>query len=217
MEKDPVRKDGAEMIISENISELVTALAKAQGAIENAAKSSLNIHFKSAYATLSDIREATREPLATNGLSIVQGLRTVQGAIEVETILFHNSGQSIRETLAVPLGRPDPQSMGSAATYGRKYALMAMLGLAAEDDDGNAATAAANGKGAAPSVTGPISPAQAEEIKMDIIHSGADLPRFLRTFGIEKIEEMPAARFAEAKHKLELKLQQTLRDEGSDA
>jgi hypothetical protein len=205
------------MIISENIAELVTALAKAQGAIENASKSSINPHFKSSYADLASIREAIREPLSENGLSIVQGLRTGQGALEVETILFHNSGQSIRETLTVPLGRPDPQSMGSAATYGRRYALMALLGLASEDDDGNAATAAANGKGAAPGTTGPISPAQAEEIKMDIIHSGADLPRFLRTFGIEKIEEMPAARFAEAKHKLALKLEQTLRDESSDA
>jgi hypothetical protein len=55
---------------------------------------------------------------------------------------------------------------------------------------------------------------------MDIIHSGADLARFLKTFGISRIEEMPAGRFAEAKHKLDLKLQQTLaeeRDEGSDA
>jgi hypothetical protein len=207
------------MIISESISELVTALAKAQGAIENASKSSLNPHFKSSYADLASIREAIREPLAENGLSIVQGLRTGQGALEVETILFHNSGQSIRETLTVPLGRPDPQSMGSAATYGRRYALMALLGLASEDDDGNAATASANGK-SAPGAIGPISPAQAEEIKMDIIHSGADLARFLKTFGISRIEEMPAGRFAEAKHKLDLKLQQTLaeeRDEGSDA
>lgn len=204
------------MIISENISELVTALAKAQGAIENATKASVNPHFKSNYADLASIREAIRAPLSENGLSIVQGLRTVQGALEVETVLFHNSGQSIREVLTVPLGRPDPQSMGSAATYGRRYALMALLGLASEDDDGNAATAAANGSKRPPEPVGPISPAQVDEIKMDIVRSGADLPRFLKTFGIERIEDMPAARFSEAMHKLAMKLEQTLREEGSE-
>ena len=61
---------------------------------------------------------------------------------------------------------------------------MAMLGLAAEDDDGNAATASANGKGAAPGVTGPVSTAQAEEIRQAIVETAADLPRFLATFGI---------------------------------
>jgi ERF superfamily len=201
------------MIISENIAELVTALAKAQGAIENASKGAVNPHFKSSYATLADIREAIREPLAENGLSIVQGLRTVNGGIEVETVLFHASGQSIRETLAMQAGRGTPQDIGSASSYARRYGVMAMLGLAAEDDDGNAATASTNGKGAAPGPTGPISPAQAEEVRQAIVEVAADLPRFLKTFAIEKIEEMPAARFAEAMHKLDLKRQQGMRDD----
>jgi hypothetical protein len=111
------------------------------------------------------------------------------------------------------------QAFGSASTYARRYQTSAYFNLAAEDedDDGNAATASANGSKSAPGVTGPISPAQAEEIKMDIIHSGADLPRFLKTFSISRIEEMPAARFAEAKHKLEQKLAQTLAEESADA
>jgi hypothetical protein len=205
------------VIISEQIAELVGALAKAQGSMPSALRSSTNPHFRSKYADLAAIREAAREPLATNGLSIVQGIRTVPNGLECETILFHASGQSIRETLTIPVGKMDAQSLGSAATYARRYSLMSLLGLASEDDDGESAAASINGGKSAPGVTGPISPAQADELKMDIIHSDADLPRFLKTFGISRIEEMPAARFAEAKHKLELKLQQTLREEGSDA
>jgi len=129
------------MIISGEISELATALAKAQGAMDSATKGNLNPHFKSRYADLAAVRDAMREPFAANGLSVVQGLRTVQGGIEVETVLFHASGQSIRETLMVPVARMDAQGLGSGATYGRRYALMSMIGLASEDDDGNAVSA----------------------------------------------------------------------------
>jgi hypothetical protein len=197
-----------DMIISENIADLVTALSKAQGSMESAAKGSLNPYFKSRYADLASIREAIREPLAENGLSVVQGLRTVNGALEVETVLFHNSGQSIREVLSLPLPRPDPQSIGSCASYGRRYGLMAMLGLAAEDDDGNAATASANGSKSAPGVTGPVSPAQAEEIRQAIVEVAADLPRFLKAFNIERIDELPRNRHAEAMRMLDMKRQQ---------
>jgi hypothetical protein len=196
------------MIISENIAELVTALAKAQGKIENAAKTATNPHFRSSYATLADIREAIREPLAENGLSIVQGLRTVNGGIEVETVLFHASGQFIRETLAMQAGRGTPQDIGSASSYARRYGVMAMLGLAAEDDDGNAATASANGSKSAPGADGPVTPAQAEEIKQTIVEVAADLPRFLKAFGIEQIEQMPRRRHAEAMRMLDMKRQQ---------
>jgi AcrR family transcriptional regulator len=210
------------MIVSENIAELVTALSKAQGAMANVAKGSINPHFRSRYADLAAIRDVYRDPLAQNGLAIVHYPEFIDGAVEVTTILYHASGQHLGCCVRIPITQPTAQSIGSGQTYAKRYNTLGLLGLASEDedDDGNAATASANGKGSVPGVTGPISPAQAEEIKMDIIHSGADLPRFLNTFGISRIEEMPAARFAEAKHKLDLKLQQTLaeeRDEATDA
>lgn len=194
------------MIISSEISELATALAKAQGAMDSATKSNVNPHFKSRYADLAAVREAMREPFAANGLSVVQGLRTVTNGIEVETILFHSSGQSIRETLMVPTPRFDAQGLGSAATYGRRYALMSMIGLASEDDDGNAATG--SGKPMLQSVTSneqTITDEQAASVKSKIIETNSDLPKFLEKFRIEKIEEMTPDQFKRAMAMLEAK------------
>lgn len=199
------------MIISAEIAELATALAKAQGAMESASKSNINPHFKSKYADLASVREAMREPFAANGLSVVQGLRTVNGGIEVETILFHASGQSIRETLMVPTPRFDAQGLGSAATYGRRYGLMAIAGLASEDDDGNAVSGG-NTRGTlrpVEAVSSPVTAEQATEIKHRIVEAAADLPKFLKTFGIEHIEDMPASRFDEAMRKLAAKIAQS--------
>lgn len=207
------------MIISSEIAELAAALAKAQGAMESATKGNVNPHFKSKYADLASVRDAMREPFAVNGLSVVQGLRTVQGGIEVETVLFHASGQSIRETLMVPTPRFDAQGLGSAATYGRRYALMSMIGLASEDDDGNAVSGGNTRQAlqTVETVTGTIDGEQAAEIKRKIMDANADLPKFLKTFGIEHVEDLPVARFKEAVRKLALKIEQARATEVQDA
>ena len=54
----------------------------------------------------------------------------------MRTILSHSSGEYLEDTFAVRLQKNDPQSIGSAITYFRRYALMAVLGIAPEDDDG---------------------------------------------------------------------------------
>lgn len=131
------------MKMSEQINELADALAKAQGTIENAAKDSQNPHFKSSYADLASVREAIRKPLSENGLAYTQFVRTDNGKVQIETMLLHKSGQFMSETLEIPLMKQDAQSIGSATSYGRRYSLMAIIGIAAseDDDDGNAATA----------------------------------------------------------------------------
>ena len=58
-------------------------------------------------------------------------------------MLAHASGEWMRGTLTIPLAKVDAQAYGSATTYARRYALAAFVGVAPEDDDGNAATAAA--------------------------------------------------------------------------
>lgn len=129
---------------SEQINELAGALAKAQGTIDDASKDATNPHFKSRYADFASVRDAIRLPLSSNGLSYLQALRTIDKGLEVETMLAHSSGQFVSETLMIPLATMTAQTIGSAATYGKRYALMAMIGIAAsEDDDGNAATSAA--------------------------------------------------------------------------
>ena len=127
------------MKMSETIAELATALAKAQGQIDAATKGSVNPHFKSRYADLNALREAIREPLAVNDLSIVQLPRVDGAAVEVETMLLHKSGEYISEVLRMPYGQNTPQAIGSALSYCRRYSLGSILNLAADDDDGNAA------------------------------------------------------------------------------
>ena len=127
------------MDTSDNIDLIATALSAAQGQIDDASKGSENPYFKSKYADLAAVRSVIREPLAANGLSIVQLPRTVEGGAIVKTILMHTSGQFISNELFMPAGKADPHGLGSAITYARRYSIMSMLALAAEDDDGNAA------------------------------------------------------------------------------
>lgn len=125
---------------SEQINELAAALAKAQGEMRNAGKNADNPYFKSKYADLGEILNTVKEPLAKYGLAITQLYDGMSGKdISVTTMLMHSSGQYIANTGNYPATKQDIQGVGSAITYARRYSLAAMLGLAQEDDDGNAA------------------------------------------------------------------------------
>ena len=121
------------------LKNLAAALCKAQAEMEGAKKDANNPHFNRKYADMASVWSAIREPLSKNGLSVVQLLRSVQGGVEVETILLHTSGEQIGGTFSIPASKTDAQGFGSAATYARRYALMALVGVAPEEDDGNAA------------------------------------------------------------------------------
>lgn len=129
---------------SEQVNELVTALAKAQLEFLPIEKEVENPFYKRKYADLSAIIAATRPSLNKNGLVVVQSVRCLVdlAVTEVETTLLHSSGQYISEVLQLQAGqgnRFDPQTIGSSQTYGRRYAMQAILGVAAEpDDDANA-------------------------------------------------------------------------------
>lgn len=131
---------------SPEIKNLAAALVKAQAAMEGARKDKSNPHFKSAYADLAAVWDALREPLSSNGLAVVQFPRSRANGIEIETTLLHTSGEFMSDVLWLP-AQMTPQGMGSAITYGRRYALMAVAGVAPVDDDGNAATAGMAGGG----------------------------------------------------------------------
>lgn len=127
---------------SESIKELATALAKVQSTIQPANKNATNPHFKSKYADLGAIWDACRKPLADNGLSIVQmPTDSGDGRVALTTMLIHTSGEYISSTCSTRLQQDSAQGVGSALTYLRRYALAAMVGIVAdEDDDGNAAS-----------------------------------------------------------------------------
>jgi hypothetical protein len=124
---------------SESIKELATALAKAQGVIEGAVADSENPHWKSKYADLYSVWGACREPLTSNGLSVVQLPRTEGTKCYVMTMLMHSSGQWIKGELGATPTKQDPQGIGSCITYLRRYSLSAVVGVCPEDDDGNGA------------------------------------------------------------------------------
>ena len=132
---------------SGKLEKLATALAKAQSEIVGARKTSKNPYFKSDYADLFEVLEATRPILSKHGLSIVQTNNGVEiigstAFLHVGTMLMHTSGQWIRSFIPLPIESPvNCHKLGSAMTYGRRYGLSAMVGIAQMDDDGNAATA----------------------------------------------------------------------------
>lgn len=125
---------------SESRNEIAAALAKAQGAMKPAIKDSQNPHFKSSYADLASAWEACRAALAANGLAVIQGPESDDGSlVSVTTCLMHSSGQWCESDLRLRVAKADAQGLGSLVTYLRRYALMAMVGIAPDDDDGNAA------------------------------------------------------------------------------
>jgi hypothetical protein len=124
---------------SDSIAGLAAALAKAQGEIQNAAKNAKNPHFKSNYADLAEILNTVRPVLSRHGLSVIQVPGFDDGAVTVETILAHESGEWVAGVAAAVPGKVDPQGIGSAVTYLRRYALAAFAGIAQEDDDGQGA------------------------------------------------------------------------------
>lgn len=128
------------MQTSHEIHEIADALAKAQAELENVEKGGTNPHFRSKYATLPDVLAEVRPKFAKQGISIIQmPVNGKESDIGVITRLAHSSGQWIQSELYVAPSKFDAQGAGSVVTYLRRYALMAMAGVSADDDDGNAA------------------------------------------------------------------------------
>lgn len=141
------------MQTSTEITKLAAALVKATADLKNIVKDSTgNIPTKGggsysySYAALPGVVEAVRPVLAKHGIAVVQGmmpepLMGAEGdvsAVTIETTLLHESGEWLRTAAVIPVSQPTAQGVGSAITYGRRYALLAVVGLAADDDDDGA-------------------------------------------------------------------------------
>ncbi len=125
---------------------IATALVKAKKAFSPALKDKTNPAFRSKYADLGACLEAVNDALLENGIALYQETSEDPNGVTVETVLLHESGETIRNgKLHVPAMKQDPQGYGSALTYARRYSLMAACGIAPEDDDGNAASKTAKG------------------------------------------------------------------------
>ena len=126
--------------MSEDIAKLSAALCSAQCEVENATKNAVNPHFKNQYADLPAVLEAVRPVLNKHGLAVVQHPGFEDGVCTLTTMLIHKSGEWIQSESASPISKQDPQGIGSAVTYLRRYSLASVMGISQADDDGNAAS-----------------------------------------------------------------------------
>ena len=127
---------------SESITEIAKALLNVQRTVQPIAKDAENPFTKSWYASLNSVMDACRNALIENGIWLCQYPVPVEqpNSLGLVTKLTHaESGQWQSSLAVVPLPKADPQGMGSAMTYARRYALTAMLGMVTEDDDGEGA------------------------------------------------------------------------------
>lgn len=161
---------------SEQVNDLFAALSKAQGEMETAEKGGINPHFGKSYSQLSDVWAACRGPLAKHGLSVIQTTKPTPTGVCIITTLGHSSGQWIQGELTIIPDGTGAQKVGAAITYGRRFALMAMIGVAPEDDDGESIQAKpkqhpkaggqTTSQPAKPQASGvsPIKPSQASQV-----------------------------------------------------
>ena len=135
---------------SEDIGELAEALSKLQGVVEDPVKNK-SAH-KCKYADLPQVLQILRPLFLQNGLSVSQFPGIEDDKITIETMLMHKSGQYISSVLKMnALGANSAmnkaQEMGAVITYARRYALTAILGIAADEDtDANTNSANSNNK-----------------------------------------------------------------------
>ena len=125
------------MNTSEDIAEISKAFVKAVSEFGVAVKDATNPFFKSKYADLGSVNDACREGLKNNDLAVFQNVDGEKNILT--TRLCHSSGQWMENSIPLIVAKNDMQGLGSAITYARRYGLMCALGIAPEDDDGNAA------------------------------------------------------------------------------
>ena len=130
-----------ESTMSETIGKIAGALAKAQSGMTMIECNSSNPFFNSKYASLSAVLEVALPKLNENGIALVQGNRwdNVDNGFYITSMLIHSSGEWIKSEIRMPISKKDAHGIGAATTYGRRYLLSSMVGVAQADDDGNGA------------------------------------------------------------------------------
>lgn len=125
---------------SADLAELFAALAEAQLEIQNAEANEENDFLKTKYANLAAVMTVCREPLAKQGLTIMQfPLISPDAEVLLETVLAHKSGQYMSSRWSMPVKDNQPQTRGATLTYLRRYSVSSILGIAQYDDDAQSA------------------------------------------------------------------------------
>ncbi len=127
------------MKTSDSVIEISKALCNAQKEMKPATKDSHNIHFRQRYSDLTSVWESIRIPITSNGLSIWQDISTTEKTVSVITRIAHISGEWIEfGPFTITLFKTDPQSIGSATSYAKRYAICAAVGVVSDDEDDDA-------------------------------------------------------------------------------
>ncbi len=125
---------------SESIKTISQSLVKAQKEMSAAKKGSANPFFKSKYADYNSVLEACKDALNNQGIVILQPHKTIiEGESQVafvETVLLHESGEFVSSETKIEVAKKnDPQALGSAISYARRYGLQSLVSLPTSDDD----------------------------------------------------------------------------------
>jgi hypothetical protein len=121
---------------------IAEALAAAQAELTDPVKDLVNPHFKSRYADLATVLKTVRPVLSKHGIALTQTTRVEDDGRMLLVTRLHWRDEEVVGYYPVSPTKNDPQGLGSAMTYARRYALQAIVGVAADDDDdGNAASA----------------------------------------------------------------------------
>jgi len=191
---------------------IATALAAAQINMGKALKQASNPHFRSKYADLGSVMDACLPALNERGIAVIQPTGEDDLGRFVQTILIHGeSGEQLSCRVPLIVGKNDMQGYGSAVTYARRYGLMAMAGIAPEDDDGNAAAKAAP-KQEAPKK---ISAEQFQAINDLIFDTETDEAKFCAYYKVKELHDMNAKQATEAAAML-TKKKSKLEEKGAD-
>lgn len=188
---------GKQEVINPAHDTIAKALVAAQGEMESAKKTATNPHFKKKYADLEAVCQAVIPALNKHGIAVVQPLEKFGDHWLVITRFLHSGSDDTLETpVPILLERQDMQKLGSAITYARRYGLMALSGIAPEDDDGNASV----NHGSRKAVT--VSPDQFVRLRDLAAQAGVNAERICETYGAASLEQFPQDHFESAVKKL---------------
>ena len=179
---------------SSAINEIALALSKAQEAIQDAEKSSVNPFFKTKYADLSSVLNEIRAVFPKNGLALVQSPFTAEnGNIGVTTMVVHSSGQWMSDSIDIPVqGKNLAQESGSVITYLRRYSASAFSGISQADLDANLGTSKATNTAPVVNLKGPsITEDQIQQINDLMIETSTNESAFCQFLGVESVAKIP--------------------------
>ena len=187
-------------------TKLNAALVKARANMRNPSFDSSNPFFSSSFASLKSVIATVTPVFAEHGLAFIQDLQSMDGGVGCFTTILHESGEerTFGPLVMMPT-KNDAQGQGSAATYARRYHLMAIAGVVGDvDDDGNDASK----KPPAGTLDPVITEKQLADLEAKISEVGADREHFLEYLHVDKLSDLAARNYDAAIKALDKKAKQ---------